>query len=48
MHINLVRHKISSGDLVLINPTPLQVGRARFREKDGSEVKIEVVKFKHL
>lgn len=47
MHINLVKHKLSSEELVLINPTTLRVGRCKFRQADGTTTIIDVVKYKH-
>ena len=49
VHINIIKDRLAKGELILLHPKPLQVGRARFANPEtGMHEHYEVVKYKHL
>jgi hypothetical protein len=48
IHIQTARELIGKGQLTLIYPRILQIGKARFRNQEGAIVYFEVIKHKHF
>lgn len=46
--INLVKHQIADGSLVLLHPKQLSIGPCRFKDRHGNTISIDVVKYKNL
>jgi hypothetical protein len=49
IHINVIKDKLAGGELVLLHPKPLQLGRARLADtKTGEHVHYYIIKFSNL